>query len=203
MATRKRVDPGLNVRQKLTLFHNTGLNAEGALQLTDEEITFELLMQHGVRALHICTAGIKPTRLKTMGVTTADQLRRLGFDALHLVDALWCQDVNAAYGAQEVIKSFVQLPSDAVAVAGTEAIDTLGIGMGQLLEVCAGAPTEAMSVLQQNALEAPLRGVSVTTLLDTGLRAPQLRQLGLGLTSVQQMTAVSPHDILKLGFTFA
>lgn len=201
MSVRKHVDMSLSAKQRLTLFHGTDVTAEKALLVSESELNFDMLMTHGVRAVGIATAGLRPLALKTLGVTNSSQLRRLGFDALHLVDTVWCQEATAAYGAQDVVEVFLQTPSDAVALAGSEALSTLGIGMQRLLEVCAGAPTEAVAVLQQVPLESPLEGVSAVTLLDTGLRAPQLKQMGFGISSVRAMRNVGHQDLAKLGFT--
>lgn len=201
MSVRKHVDMALSPKQRLTLFHGTDVSAERALLMPEGEIDFDMLMKHGVRALSIATAGIRPLTLKTLGVAGSSQLRRLGFDALHLVDATWCQEAAAAYGAQDVVDVFLQTPSDAVALAGSEALSTLGVGMQRLLEVCAGAPTEAIAVLQQVPVESPLEDVLASTLLDTGLRAPQLKQMGLGLGAVRAMRNIGHQDLAKLGFT--
>ena len=99
MATRKAAEGGLTTRQKLTLFHGSGLTAEAALITPDDQISFDLMLTNGVKALNICTAGLRPMALKQqLGVTQPSQLRRLGFDALHLVDPVWCQEANAAFG---------------------------------------------------------------------------------------------------------
>lgn len=201
MSARQHVDTELSAKQRLTLFHGTDITAEKALLLPESDLSFDLLMKHGVRAVSIATAGLRPLMLKTLGVVNSNQLRRLGFDALHLVDPTWCQEATAAYGAKDVVEVFLQTPSDAVALAGSEAPSTLGVGMQRLLEVCAGAPAEALAVLQQVSLESPLEGVTVVTLLDTGLRAPQLKQMGLGLGAVRAMQNLSSYDMAKLGFT--
>jgi len=201
MSVRKAPEGGLSSRQKLTIFHGSGLNAEKALITMESDITFDFLLSNGVKALNLCTAGIRPLQLKQLGVVQASQLRRLGFDALHLVDPIWCVEANAAYGAAEVIDAFLVAPQDAVSLSGTEAIPTLNISMQQLLEACAGAPTEAISVLQQSAAAAPLQGVAATTLLDTGLRAPQLKQLGYSLATIRDLEGVTGDQIGKFGFT--
>ena len=57
-------------------------------------------------------------------------------------------------------------------MAGTEAVELLGISTKRLLEVCAGAPTEALSVLEHHAGDAKcLEGVPAVTLLDAGIRS--------------------------------
>lgn len=200
MSVRRAHANGLTTRQKLTLFHGSGLSAEAALGTEDDQITFELMLANGVKALNICTAGIRPLALKQFGVTQASQLRRLGFDALHLVDPIWCQEASAAHGAADVIQAFLVSPQDAVSLAGTEAVTALNLSMQQLLEACAGAPTEAIAVISQSTDAAPLTGVNATTLLDTGLRAPQLKQLGYSLSNARELTGLTGDHIAKFGF---
>lgn len=200
MSVRKTQETGLSVRQKLTMFHDSGLSAEVVLGTDDKAINFDLMIKNAVKALNLTTAGVRPIELKRRGVTTAAQMRRLGYDALHLVDPVICNEASAAFGAADVVENFLCTASDAVALAGSEAVSTLGISVEQLLSACAGAPTEALSVLQQVTVDAPLRGVCATTLLDTGLRAPQLKQLGIGLPCMREMIGVSGGKLGKLGF---
>ena len=200
MSLRKAQETDLSVRQKLTMFHGSGLGAEVVLTMQDEAVNFDLMLKNAVTALHLTAAGVRPLELRRRGMSTAAQMRRLGYDALHLVDPVTCNEASAAFGAADVLQNFLCTPSDAVALAGSEAVTTLGITVEQLLAACAGAPTEALSVLQQVAVEAPLRGVDATTLLDTGLRAAQLKQLGFGLTSLREMSGVSGSQLTKLGF---
>ena len=200
LVRRKRAD-GLTVKQRLTLFHGTALSAEQALSLPEDEITIDTLLRNGVKALNVTAAGIRFVQLKELGATEAAQLRRIGFDALHLVDPVMCGEANAAFGAASVIETFLSTPQDAVALAGSEAVALLNLSPQQLLEACAGAPTEAAAVLQQCSGHNVLDGVSVTTLLDTGLRAPQLKQLGYNLASVLKLVSANRSQILKLGFT--
>ena len=201
MSVRKPPADGISTRQKLTLFHGTALTAEAALSTPDDQITFEMMLSNGVKALNIVTAGIRPMTMKQHGVTTASQMRRLGFDALHLVDSNLCTEANAAFGAADVVAAFLVSPQDAVALAGSDATKTLNISVQQLLEVCAGAPTEAVSVLQQVTDEKPLQGVSASVLLDTGLRAAQLKQLGYNIASLGQLAGADGNALAKLGFT--
>ena len=197
---RKAQETDLSVRQKLTIFHGSSLSAEVVLGTADDAINFDLLLKNSVTALNLTTAGVRPLELKRRGVTAAAQLRRLGYDALHLVDPVTCNEASAAFGAVDVVQNFLCTPSDAVALAGSEAVATLGISVEQMLAACAGAPTEALSVLQQATMEAPLQGVQATTLLDTGLRAAQLKQLGFGLPSMRQLSGVTGAELTKLGF---
>jgi hypothetical protein len=201
MSVRKKAGfQGLTVWQRLTIFHGTGVTAEQALSLDDDAICFDFLVCNGCKALNLATAGVKPVALKGMGVENPVMLRRLGFDALHLVDTDFCNEANAAYGAASVVEAFLQSPADAVALAGSEAVTTLNISVQKLLETCAGAPIEALSVIQQTTSPSPLKGVMLTTLLDSGVRASQLKPLGYGLSTISEMTGNTPANMQKLGF---
>lgn len=200
MSVRKEPPYGLTTRQKIAMFHGTGVTASDALSMDDEDITFDLMIRNGVKPVNLMAAGVRVTTLKRHGVAEASQLRRLGFDALHLVDPEWCADASAAYGASNVISAFLVSPQDAVALSGSEAVRTLNVTVDALLEVCAGAPTEAVSVLQQVADASPLKGVRPSVLLDTGMRSQQLKQLGYGLMTLKEMEGVTTEQIRKLGF---
>ena len=190
----------LSVKQKLALFLNTSLSSQDALKLTDDELTFETFVKHGVRATNISAAGLRMFALKNYGVKSPSQLRRLGYDALHLVDAVFASDVNAAFGAREVLKAFLHTPQDAVALAGSDAVDILNVTLELLLSTCAGSPLEASAVLEQQPSRS-LKGVRITTLLDTGLRAPQLKALGYNLASMRELHNSDGKLIAKLGFS--
>ena len=200
MSMRKDPSEGLSARQKLTMFHGTAMTASDALSLDDENVTFDLMVRNGVKAVNLMAAGVRVVHLKRYGVVEASQLRRLGFDALHLVDPEWCADASAAHGASNVISAFLVSPHDAVALSGSEAMKTLNITVDALLEACAGAPVEAVSVLQQMTDAQPLAGVRSSVLLDTGVRSQQLKQLGYGLITLRGLEGVTTEQIQKLGF---
>tara|TARA_B110001452_G_C15214872_1_gene421347 strand:+ start:1205 stop:1720 length:516 start_codon:yes stop_codon:yes gene_type:complete len=168
--------------------------------MEDEDITFDLMIRNGVKPVNLLATGVRVTTLKRYGVTEASQLRRLGFDALHLVNPEWCADASAAYGASNVISAFLVSPQDAVALSGSEAVITLNITVDALLQACAGAPTEAVSVLKQVVEASPLKGVRSSVLLDTGVRSQQLKQLGYGLMTLKEMEGATTEQIQKLGF---
>jgi len=206
MSVRREASPPkhnleLTVKQRLSLFKNTSVSNEAALTTPESEISFELLARSGVQAVNIQAAGIRISDLQNMGVSTARQLRRLGFDALHLVDPVLCYDANSVFGAAEVVAAFLCTPQDAVALAGSDAITTLNLTMEPLLQLCAGAPTEALAVLQQSEKKNPLCGVNAQTLLDTGLRAKQLCALGFSIASMRELVDLGPRDLFKLGFS--
>jgi len=82
-------------------------------------------------------------------------------------------------------------------LAGSAAMGTLNLSVQQLLEVCAGAPTEAVEVLKQvQTTGSPLKGVNATTLLDTGVRAAQL-----GMPAMRELADLHADHMRKFGFT--
>lgn len=190
----------LTLKQRMTLLNGTGITAETIVSKPMSEINFDFLIANGVRALNIATTGLRPLALREFGVDSARQLKQLGFDSLHLVDPVFAEDACAAYGAEAVVKTFLCDAHDAVALAGSDAISLLGVSMQRLLELCAGLPTEANAVLQQTTLKRPLDGVSGTTLLDTGLRAPQFQALGIDAAQVRVLVFERPSDFDKFGF---
>jgi hypothetical protein len=192
----------LNTRQRLTLFHGTSVSAERALLLKDTEITKDFLISNGVSARNLTAAGVGPVLLKQMGVQSAHELRDMCFDALHLSDSKFASEANASYGSIAVVETFLCSASDAVAIAGTEAMSILGIRGQELLEACAGAPTEAVAVLMQLPPGKALKDISPTTLLDSGIRKNMLMHLGYSLPLVVAQTGATHDSLQKLGFGF-
>lgn len=190
----------LDLKQRMTLFNGTGVSVEVVVSKPVEELTFEFFVGNGVRALNILTAGIRPLALQSFGVHTATQLRQLGFDALYLNDPIFAEEACAAYGSEDVVKTFLCTANDAVALSGSDAVTVLNVSLQQLLELCAGMPTEANAVLQQTRQPISLLGVKGATLLDTGLRAPQLTALGISAVQVRVLNYERVTDFAKFGF---
>lgn len=191
----------LSAKMRLCLFHNTTCSAEEALALEETQITADLLLSKGVKASNMATAGIGPKMLKLMGVVDCAFLRKLGFDSLYLSDTKFASEANAAYGSKDVVQSFLVGASDAVAIAGTEAVDILGIHTQDLLSVCAGAPIEALAVLQQLPVGISLEGVNASVLLDTGIRKQALSEVGYSLATIVSQTGANARQLAKLGFS--
>ena len=191
----------LTTRQRATLVAGSCLPVERIMSITDAQIDFRFLQENSIRASNLVVARITPASLKQRGVTTAHEMRTLDFDAMHLLDAAFCSSAIAAYGAEEIIKSFLVSPSDAVTLAGSCAITQLGLDVGTLLAVCAGSPVQAHAVLEQTMPRgAALTGVAPVTLLDTGLRSNKLKELGYSARAVQEQTRATSSHLSKLGF---
>ena len=192
----------LTPRSRLALFHHTAVNAETACTLEDSEISFDLMMRSGVKASNLIVAGIGALGLKARGVHSATQLRQLGFDALHLCDADFCNETSMAFGAEATVDAFLVSAADAVSLSGTEALHILQISTRRLLECCAGFPGEALAVLQQLPQGASLRGVPCSVLLDAGLRANTLAKTGYGLAGICDQVAPTGTELARLGYSF-
>jgi hypothetical protein len=202
MTTRvDKVAAGLTVRARLALFNDTSVNAETACSMEENEITYDLMMRNGVKAINLITAGIGPTRLKAHGVESAMQLRQLGFDALHLVDPDFANEASMAYGSEAMRNAFLASAADAVALSGSEAMHILDISVRDLLRVCAGYPGEAKAVLQQLPQGNSLHNIPCNIILDAGLRHDSLRQCGYGMAGVIHQIAPTGAELAKLGYT--
>lgn len=196
---RRELSPSLTARQKVAIFNDTAMPASEAVDLSDNAVSFELMMRHGVRACALLAADFGPLRLLDAGAEECASLRRLGFTSLHLCSEDFSREVAAAFGADAVVDTFLVSPEDAVVVAGEAVCHTLGVTLERLLGLCAGAPSEAFAVLQQTYAPDALEAVRTRTLLDTGLRGPQLKRAGYQLAGAAKSQG-TPDELAKLGF---
>jgi hypothetical protein len=169
----------------------------------DVDINAAFFRLNGIGAVNIRAACVTPIALRHRGVEDATALRTLGFDAIDLNDAAFCSSCISAFGTDDVTRSFMLTAGDAVAIAGSTAVVQLGITTQRLLELCAGAPIQAKAVIQQlEPRGGALRGVSMTTLLDSGLRAQTLCNMGYGADALTtQTTGCTAKQLSVLGFT--
>lgn len=187
-------------RVRLTLFRGA-LPAQEALSLPVESINCRLLKSYGVQVANLRVAGITPVQLKEIGCESALELRELGFDALDLNNASFCISAVSAFGAEDVRRAFLLSAGDAVCLAGSTAQHQLDISTKQLMAATAGCPTHAHAVLQQlQPRGAALFGCESSVLLDSGIRAKHLADLGYYVASIQEQTGASDEDLSKLGF---
>ena len=191
----------LSDRQRIALLHGSGLKPAEVLELDDAEFRLEALLRRGCTAANIVCSGVNAGQLRERGVKHATTLRRLGFDSLHLVDSSICSDFSREFGADAVQRAFLTSASDAVVVAGTEAVSILCLTPDFLLSLCAGAPIEASNVIAQHDTPAAelMKEVTTSVLLDTGLRAAQLRSLGIGFVELSKLKNFAPGDACKFG----
>lgn len=159
-------------RQRLVV--NTHVSDSDIFGLKDKDINISILKQ--LPHFNLLAAGLSPLHLRARGARDASELVAMGFDTLHLVDAEFCSAAIAAFGAQSVVDAFLHGPIDAISIAGSCAARMLGLSTQSLLELCRGAPAEALAVLK---VVSDPRGVHVSTLLDAGLRSDHLVEAGV------------------------
>ena len=111
--------------------------------------TFETLCIHSIRSQALVACRIGVGELVAMGADSPQKLRLLGFDAIDLLENEFLGNVVARFGIEEVRASFVTTPGDCVAVAGSNAQQTLGISFVYLLRRCKGCPVHAKAVTEQ------------------------------------------------------
>ena len=191
----------ITTRQRLLLFSNTNVSAETCLAIDESEITFEFLRTIGVRPCNVISAGMGPKALVRMGMGSVVDMREFGFDALYLTDCKFCTEANATFGSAKVVNAFLKTASDAVSLAGSEAVSMLQITPQQLFEVCAASPVEAAAVLEQLPRGTALEGIPCKTVLDTGLRKQALLDNCYTTALLVSHCRASQADLSKLGFT--
>ena len=185
------------LRQRVALVLEASVTAEALVAMADDDINHAFLVQQQISPTLLRAAGVTPLQLKAHGTATAGQLASLGFTSLHLLDDEWCDDAVAAYGAPALLDEFLATSNDAVVLAGSAAVEKLGINLGLLLLVCAERPGAAREVLAQYR---HLRRVPPETLLETGLRAPDLCALGFSKSRLAGDTLATDAQLSLLGF---
>jgi hypothetical protein len=183
-------------KRRLALVAGTDVKPKDVLEMSDADIDYAFMRRHKIPVANIRVAGFTPAKLYARGARDAESLKKLGFDALHLLNADFLTDSVAVFGYGDIVSTFLKTAYDAVALADNSVMQTLSLTISRLLEECAGCPTEAVAVLHQLG---SIKDLSITTLLDTGVRGPQLRELGYTLEEVQSATGASPVQMAKLG----
>lgn len=185
------------LRQRVALVLEASVTAEALVAMEEEDLSHAFLVEQQISPTLLRAAGVTPLQLKAHGTATAAQLSGLGFTALHLLDDEWCDDAVAAYGAPALLDEFLATSNDAVVLAGSTAVEKLGINLGLLLLVCADKPSAAREVLSQYR---HLRRVPPETLLETGLRAPDFQALGFSKSRLVGDTLATDAQLSLLGF---
>jgi hypothetical protein len=186
-----------SLRQRVALVIEASDSAETLVAMADEAISHDWLLTQRISPTLMRAAKMTPIQLKAHGTRTPAGLVALGFNTLHLLDEDWCEDAIAAYGAPALLDEFLLTSNDAVVLAGSEAVDQLGINLGLLLLLCGNQPGAAREVL---AHYQHARRVPPETLRETGLRAQDLAALGFTRTRLQQDTLATDAQLSLLGF---
>lgn len=185
------------LRQRVALVLESSVTAETLVGMPDADLHHAFLMDQGISPTLLRAAQVTPLQLKAHGTRTAADLAALGFTTLHLLDEEWCEDAIAAYGAPALLDEFLATSNDAVVLAGSDAVERLGINLGLLLLLCANQPGAAREVLAQYQ---HARRVPPETLLETGLRAEDLAALGFTKARLRQDTLATDAQLSLLGF---
>lgn len=157
------------------------------------------MVKAGVRAENLIASGLGLRFFRDAGVSSPAKLARLGVDALHLNECAFAREACALYGAEALVETFCNTADDAIALAGSDAFEILGLSIEKLLQLCAGSPKAAAAVLAAEEARG-LAGVRADTLLDTGLRAGTLKSLGIGLMQVAELEGAGVDTGLKFNF---
>ena len=139
-----------------------------------------MMVKAGVRAENVVASALGLRFFFDAGVNTTAKLARLGLDALHLNEPALAREACALYGAPALV-------------------ETLGLSVEKLLQLCAGSPKAAAAVLAAEEARG-LAGVRADTLLDTGLRAGTLKTLGIGIMQVSELEGAECDTSLKFNF---
>lgn len=191
----------LSTRQKLALVVGTSLKAEALFEMADEAIDFDFLNANYVSATVLKAAKFSVAQLKQRGADTPQKLAALGFSTLHLLDPAFCTECVDNFGADNVLTEFFVSSNDAVLLSGSQAVTQLGLDVGLLLLLCSGQAQAAKEVLSQCVPKSEaLRGVPPLTLIETGLNATQLSQLGFTAATVREQTRASYEQLHVMGF---
>ncbi len=202
MVMRQHNEIELDKRTRLALFYQTTIDMHTALTLQNQDITFQMMVRSGVRVSNCALANVNLHFLYERGAKSAHDLRLLGYDAYYLCESKHCNEAILLYGAEDVVRAFVNTATDAVIIADRDAVQLLGMTTDRLLQLCAGCPGEAVEVLRWLPPGTALSGVSSKVLLDSGLRAPALTRLGYGLAAVIAHVNPTTEELNKLGYGF-
>jgi hypothetical protein len=188
----------LDERTRLVLFHGSPLSVASALAVDFRNVGMLRMREMGIKADNLRAASIGPVLLREAGVSTASELRALGFDALDLRDVSFASQAIACYGTADTVEAFVCGAADAVNVAGSSGCDLLCITPEHLLKCVAGEPSAARSVISELRSNA-LAEVSFDTLLSTGIQTDQLAAVGYNLNSIVTLFSPTTEQLRMMG----
>jgi len=192
------------LRRDLCIFNESDLRPKQACLLPDEHVTFATMREAGVYFVNLQASGISAKELGRRGFNSAGCYRQLGMDALDLTDGFWARSLVAELGAEALRDEFVCSPEEAATLAGSEGADAIGLTVDMALERCAGYPDAAAVVLRaQPDPVVALGATSLERLLNTGLRAIALGDLGIGIEQLGAIWNLCPARLRALGFSTA
>ena len=108
------------------------------------------------------------------------------------------KDMVTVYGAQQCSNAFLSTPSDAVMLAGSEAMRVLDVSANRLYKACDGCYEEARSVFTQLSGVHAVRGVEAINLLNAGITSRLLLRAGFNAATLSAEIVGSNEDVAKL-----
>lgn len=195
------LQPELTRIQRLCIFYDSDVAIGEALEMNDTDITYDLMLDRGCKFQCIACAKLTVTELRARGFVTPVYFRDLGMDALDLTNVTVAQQMVRSFGAEPTRKCFVTTPSDVIALVGSRSYQVIGLTIDESLSICAGDPAAAREFLSQleNSVDA-LKDTSVARLLDCGLRARALADVGINITTLAEKLKPTTDQLRSLGF---
>ena len=195
----------LSHRQRVALGAGTAFDDDASAKVSSGFGTSRMLSEHGVRVGNILAAQLSPRDLMRLSlVEGVECFAKLGFDSLHLAEYEdFAQELTELFGTDEVRRVFVTMAADAVAVAASRVQTMLGLGVSDLLSLCAGQPDEACAVLEQLAPKAPVafKGLQGPDLVACAVTIHSLARVGVSLGTLMSLR-IDHKSLTTLGFRF-
>lgn len=194
------------VHRWLCLFQSTGLSMDSALKIIHEESTslsVRRMIELGVTWNNIVATGLTiDCLINKHKLESIDQLVNLEMDSFDASEEHTARSLIAHFGADSVVSRFVKTPIDALAWLDSDAAVALQLDVHKFMQLCEGEPDCAAKVLSHYGCPSSSVKLSPIELLNTGLRANALRELGY--TTVNIIESLDPRptsdQIRLLGF---
>jgi len=203
-AMTESVGLGLDLRERLALFKDSGLSREYILGL--ELVTYDLMREYCKDCTCIKSAQLSVGKLRRMGAKTPDHIKVLGFDAIDLRDEGFCVQMVNEWGEEAVQKAFVNNSASIYKIAGSSAMHVLRLTPNWMLSECKQEPVHALRTLRAliNAigLESTMAQISMPTLIETNLHSVELTRLGITVDVLTSCMHATSDDLRVLNYTF-
>lgn len=137
---------------------------------------------------------------KSRGCDVPMKLLELGMDTIDLLETKVLREMICVYGTEAIKSAFIQTHEDAVSISGTEACEILGLTLENLLVLCKGHAHSAELVLGNiTNVNQVLAQVPMCILLDTLIKSPALKRVGISITTLTDKMCASSSNLLQLG----
>ena len=186
-------------RQRVAFTVGTRLPLQHALEIDDSDICKGFFKEYGVKWPNIRAANMSIVALHQIGFDDVREIRALGMATADLVSCTrLARDMVAVYGAPQCRNAFLSTPSDAVMLAGSEAMHVLDVSVNRLYKACDGCYEEAQSVFTQLSGVHAVRGVEAINLLNAGITSRLLLRAGFNAATLSAEIVGSNEDVAKL-----